>query len=629
MRKKPFETLVYSALGLAAMFVILIAVNFIAARFKQRVDLTQEKAYTLSHGTKAILKKLDTPVQIRLYSSREEAGMPVFLRTYAQRVEDLLGEYVQNGHGQVTLQKLDPEPDSDAEDSAKLDGVNGQQLPDGSKVYLGLSISMLDKKQAISFLTPDRERLLEYDVSRALSQVITPEKPVVGVMSALPVMGGPPSNPMMMEMGQQQAPQPAWAFITELKNDYDVKSVEMSADKIPEDIKVLLLIHPKGITDAGQYALDQFILRGGKLIAFLDPLCVLDRQNPMGGEPSSSNIDKLLKGWGVSLDTSKVVADMSYVAETRQGKAPTVLALTQNAFNKDDILTADADDAVMAFAGTFTGTPVKGLKEDILIRSSTESQLVDPMTAQMSAEGISNDFHASGTGYPLAIRLTGKFATAFPGGAPAAEAKPSAPPSPPAPVKPGLKESAQENTVLLFGDVDMLEDQVAVRAMQNPFGQDMVMPANGNLAIAENAVDQLTGDSNLITVRSRASRERPFTVVKKMQEDAEANYRDKIKGLEASLADTQNKINGLQQGKESQNGQQFILSPEQQQELEKFRKTEASAKVELKGVRKTLRAEIDSLETRLEWLNIAGMPALVAASGILLATMKRNRSSAQ
>ena len=492
---------------------------------------------------------------------------------------------------------------------------------------------MLDKKQAISFLSPDRERLLEYDVSRALSQVITPEKPVIGVMSALPVMGGPGANPMMMEMGQQQPPQPAWAFINELKNDYEVKSVEMSADKVPDDIKVLLVIHPKGITDAGQYALDQFVLRGGKLIAFLDPLCVLDRQNPMGGEPSTSNLDKLLKGWGLTFDTSKVVADMSYVAETRQGKAPTVLALTQNAFNKDDILTGDADDAVLAFAGTFTGTAAKGLKEDILIKSSTESQLVDPMTAQMSGEGIANDFHASGTEYPLAVRLTGKFKTSFPGGAPAPEAKPNSPTSPstppPSSAQPGLKESAQDNTVLLFGDVDMLEDQVAVRAMQNPFGQDMVMPANGNLAIAQNAVDQLTGDSNLISVRSRASRERPFTVVKKMQEDAEANYRDKIKELEASLADTESKINGLQHGKEAQSGQQFILSPEQQQELEKFRKTEASAKVELKGVRKTLRSQIDSLETRLEWLNIAGMPALVAASGILLATMKRSRSSAK
>src|SRR6186713_1613119 len=188
-KKKRFETLLYSTIGIAAMALVLVAVNLIASPLRQRIDLTAENAYTLSPGTRAILAKLDTPVQIRFYCTKNTTTMPVFLTTYAQRVEDLLGEYRQASKGQIEIQKLDPVPDSDAEDSAKLDGIEGQGRLEGEPVYLGLSVSMLDQKEALPFLSPDRERLLEYDLSRAISRVMTPNKPVVGVMSALPVSG--------------------------------------------------------------------------------------------------------------------------------------------------------------------------------------------------------------------------------------------------------------------------------------------------------------------------------------------------------------------------------------------------------------------------------------------------------
>src|ERR1051326_1353263 len=203
MKKKTIETILYSAGGMLAMAVILIAFNVIAGAFKDRVDLTKENAYTLSAGTRAILRKLDTPVKVRFYCSQgETAPETVFLKGYAKRVEDLLAEYKQIAHGKLVIEKYDPQPDSDAEDSARLDGVEGQLLRNGEKFYLGLAISVLDEKQAIPFLDPNRERLLEYDLSRAISRVVTPEKPVVGIMSPLPVFGMP-SNPMMMRMGQQ------------------------------------------------------------------------------------------------------------------------------------------------------------------------------------------------------------------------------------------------------------------------------------------------------------------------------------------------------------------------------------------------------------------------------------------
>src|SRR4051812_43874085 len=283
MKKSGLETWLYSTLGVVAMLAIVIVVNALASRAKVRVDLTAEKAYTLSQGTRNILAKLDTPVQIRFYETRGDNRMPVMLKTYAQRVEDLLGEYKQASKGQIEIQKLDPVPDSDAEDSAKLDGIEGAPIEGGEPVYLGLSVSMLDQKEALPFLSPDRERLLEYEISRAISRVMTAKKPVVGVMSPLP-FAGQQMNPMMARMGGGRS-QPAWAIYSELKNDFSVKTVEMTADKIPDDVKVLVVIHPKGITDAAQYAIDQFILRGGKLVAFLDPQGALDRSaagGPMG-----------------------------------------------------------------------------------------------------------------------------------------------------------------------------------------------------------------------------------------------------------------------------------------------------------------------------------------------------------
>jgi len=623
MKKKQLETFFYSTIGIAAVAFILIAVNAIAGRARQRLDLTAERAYTLSPGTKAILAKLDTPVQIRFYCTKNASTMPVFLSTYAQRVEDLLGEYRQASKGKIELQKLNPEPDSDAEDSARLDGVEAQQVRSGERIYLGLSVGMLDQKQAIPFLTPDRERLLEYDISRAIARVTTSDKPIVGVMSSLPVMGQ--NNPMAAQMGQRG--QPPWAFMSELMRDFNVKQVEMTVDKIPDEIKLLVVIHPKGITDAGQYALDQFVMRGGNLVAFVDPFCALDRpavEQPGRMPPiSSSTLDKLFKAWGVTFDAGKVVADAEHIAQLQQGPNPTVLALNETSINKNDVVTSNADNLLMAFTGCFSGTPVDGLTETVLIKSSKRSQMVEAMMASFAAGEIAKNFSPGGTELPLAVRLTGKFKTAFPDGKPKAAATPADQKPDERPPEPGLKESPESNTVVLIGDADMIQDPVAIREIQ-AIGQRMIMPMNSNLSFGQSVVEQLAGDSNLIAVRSRASRERPFTVVQKLQADADANYRSKIKELETSLAETQRNLNELQKSKEG--GQRFILSPEQQQELVNFRKKEADAKVQLKNMRKQLRSEIDSLENRVKWLNIAGMPIAVILVGFGLAFLKRKRS---
>jgi ABC-type uncharacterized transport system involved in gliding motility auxiliary subunit len=445
-------------------------------------------------------------------------------------------------------------------------------------------------------------------------------------MSSLPVMGTAlPAMPM------QEQREPSWVLIAELKRDYTVKEVEISAATIPDDVKVLVVIHPKAISDATEYALDQFVLRGGKLIAFLDPMALLDPESLSSGPgspPSKSNLEKLLKAWGITFENSQVLADLDFVGHTAQGRAPAILALNEKAMNKDDIATADAGNLFMAFSGVFRGTPTEGWKETVLFHSSQDSHLVYKMMARVSPEGIITSFKPSGTEYPLAIRLSGRFESAFPKGKPESpETNPSDAKKEPPKAGTNLTKAKQDTTVVIVGDSDMIQDRMSVREIGNPLGQRMIMPANGNLAFAENLVDQLGGDSNLITVRSRASRERPFMVVKKMQADAEASYRSKIKELEDSLAETQRKIGELKNSK--QEGQRFILSPQQQEELENFRKKEADVKSELKEVRKKLRADIDSLENRIKWLDIAGMPTLVALTGLAFAVVKRKRSAAR
>jgi len=635
MKQKNFETLLFSTVGVGIMFAILMAANIIFGVVRTRIDLTQEKLYTLSAGTRAILARVDTPVRIRFYCTRGENAMPVQLKTYAQRVEDLLTEYAQNAKGKVTIEKLDPQPDSDAEESATLDGVEGQNLDLTTKVFLGLAMSCLDAKEAIPFLAPDRERLLEYDISRALARVIQPEKPVIGAMSALPIFGQP-MNPMMMRMGQQG--QEPWIFLSELKRDFTVRQVEMTADKIDDDIKVLLVIHPRDITDAAQFAIDQFVLRGGKLAVFVDPLSIADNRNspmnPMQRATSSgSSVDKLFKAWGLEFDSGKVVADMNFVSRLRgqDGRpqaAPAVLSLTPEAINGDDVVSSQLDNLLVPYPGGLTGTPPPGLKQTVLLKTSSEAQLVDKMMAEFSGEQVAKDFKGSGKQYSLAVRLAGKFKTAFPDGKPAASApKPGEEPKPEtAPAGEALKESAKESAVIVIADSDILFDPV-VGQVQNMFGQRIVIPQNQNLTLVQAIVEQLAGDNNLIGVRSRATLNRPFTVVKKIQANAEENYRSKIRDLEASLSDAQQKLNELQKTK--QQGQRYILSPEQQTELTNFRKKEADVKRELKEVRKRLRRDIDSLENRLKWLNIAGMPLLVTISGVSLAFMKRKRTAAK
>lgn len=633
MQKKSLETILYSSAGIILMLAIIIAVNVITDVKPVRIDMTQEKAFTLSDGTRAILKKLDTPVKIRFYCTQSETATPetVYLRDYARKVEDLLHEYKQVAGKNLMIEKYDPQPDSDAEDSARLDGLEPQPLQGVGQFYLGLAVSLADERVALPFLEPNREKQLEYDITRAIARVFTPEKPTVGVMSALPVFGDM-GNPMM-QMGQQGSP--AWTLIGQLKQDFSIKHIEMTADKIDDDVKVLVVIHPKGISDKAQFAIDQFVLRGGKLIAFLDAQSAMaNRQrNPMaGGEMggNTSSLDKLLPAWGVQFDTSKVVADLNFKMQLRgqngqPTEAPAFLALTPDGINRDDIVTAQIDNVWLPMSGAFTGEPAAGLKETVLLNSTKEAELTDGFMAGMAGESILNGFKPSGVSYKLAIRLTGKFKTAFPAGKPADPAD-GAMTNNVAKTEDALKESKAETSVVLFGDSDLLADDFSLRKTETFFGL-MVTPMNANLDLVQNLVEQMAGDSNLIGVRSRASLSRPFTLVKKLEAQAQARGQAKITELQQSLQETQQHLSQLQAQKKDKD-QRFILSPEQQAEVDNFRKKQAEVSKELKQAQKDLRKEVVSLETRLKWVNILAMPLGVTLAGIGIAAVKRKKTSA-
>jgi ABC-type uncharacterized transport system involved in gliding motility auxiliary subunit len=611
LRFQKHEQLVYSAVGLVALLLVLVAVNYLITRVPSRIaDLTDGKLYTLSDGTKKVLRELQAPVRLKLYISQGEA-VPVPLRGFTQRVEDLVREFKSVAGQNLIVERYNPKPDSEEEDAAQLDGVEPQQLMSGEQFYLGASISQLERKQVLPNIAPQRERLLEYDLIRAIARVASPERPKVGVMAGLPVMGER-FNPFT-----RQSSEP-WYLAYELKREYEVREVPMSAKEIPKDINVLLLIHPRDPRPETEYALDQFVLRGGKLIAFVDPYAYFDQSPTMPGMPpqqgSSSGLPTLFKAWGVDMPAGKVVSDVVFGSGSGARYTPTVLTLNRTAFSRDDVVTASIETLLYAFGGAFE---VKGsdLKAVELLKSSPNSMLVEGPDAIKSGDDATKNFKPSGKPMPLALRLTGKFKTAFPEGIKEKDK--------PVPNTPALRESAAENSVILVADVDMLADGAAVD-VQDVFGRKVVVPSNGNLAFALGMVEQFAAGDALISLRGRTASFRPLTVVRELEAEAQKQYFGKIRGLEEELQKTTARLQELQKSQGAGKSAQ-LMSPEQQAELERFRKQVAATRLELKEVRKTLRQDAEALVFWTKVANIALMPLLVLLIGLLVALLRRSR----
>ena len=597
-------------LGLVILVAIVAAADVVLANLPLRADFTAERLYTLSSGSREVLGKLDKDVTLKYYVSSSAAEMPMALKTYATQVENLLDEYARAAGGSLVVEKYDPKPDSDAEEWAQRYGVEPQQPnPFGASVYFGLVAVCGDREETLGTLSPRTESTLEYDITRLVTRVAWPERPVIGLLTSLEGVMGVKPNPMMMMMRRQQ-PQ-GWAAFTELAKDYEVREIASDAEAIDADVKALVVLHAKGLSDKTLYAIDQFVCRGGSLIACVDPMSVKDlqsaQQNQMAmmqqGGPEPSTLGKLFDAWGVTFDTAKVTCDLDAATKLNNGQGgvsnePAVLSLGQANMDKTDILVSRLTQVMFAFAGAFEFDAAKGagLTFTPVITTSAEHSAATELMG-----GSSREARPDGKARTVAARLDGVFKTAFPKG-----------PDGTNDVSNAVAEG--KGSVMLFADSDFLADDCCVRLLRTPFGA-MAQPLNDNLALFSNVIEQFAGRKELIGVRTRGASERPFDVVDRLEADAMAKWQQKEADLQDKLREAQQRINALQQQKSG--NERMILSKEQQEEIVKFRKAQADTRRELKNVRKELTAGIDALGMRLKCVNIGLIPLLVILFGIV------------
>lgn len=600
------------ATGLLVLLALLVVVNVLAGHLRLRIDTTSEKLYTLSEGTRAVLKDLPRAVTLKFYRSVSAEDLPPALQQYAQRIGDLLQEYASASGGRVSLELLDPQPDSDQEEWAQRYGIAGQRVDPmgtGAPLYLGLAALSGAKQSSIPFFSPADEPQLEYLVTRLLNEVTSTNKPKLGVISSLPVMGLQGS---FMNGGGT----PPWVFITELRNQYQIEQLPPSVGEIPPDMDTVLVVHPKRISDLTLFALDQFVLRGGKLLAFTDPLCLSeqDYERGMGGMmEKASDLNRLTEAWGIKMDPTLVVSDAAAATRVRMpdGSAENSavwLTVRRPQLSQQEVATAPLETVMLPMAGYFTGTPAEGLTLTPLITASADAGHLTAMEASMGTMAGRTSYAKFDQPAPLALRLTGHFKTAFPDGRPA-EGEPTGPST----STPALKESSRDGLVVLVADADLLYDEFAVQRINLP-GRAAYMMANDNINLTVNLIGQMTGGDRLISLRSRGTYERPFTRVLALQQKAQERWRQEELKLQEQLRTTQMRLSELETAKDP--AQQFVITPEQKKEIAQFREQATETRRQLKAVRKSLRQEIEQLGLWIKGLNLAALPGAVILFGL-------------
>ncbi len=622
-----------AALGVAALVVIALLANWLVSLTplgNRGADFTENKVHTLSSGTRAILTELDTPVVIRYYASRSTDYMPEDLKLHMRRVDDLLKEYASISKGKLRIDNLDPQPDTDAEDSANLDGINGQRMND-QNLFFGLAISCLDKTSVIPFMDPRDETMLEYHISKAVGEVSTPTKPKIGLMTALDLKGAPAMMP-------GQPPTPGWVIYQQLKQSFDVVDVPLESSTIdPKEIKVLLLFHPAGITPDAEFAVDQYVLNGGTVVACLDPFSVAAQMtapqpNPMMGQQpppaTASTLPTLLSAWGVAFESGQVLADPALATKLggdRLGLA--VLTLGKDSMpQKDDVITKDLGSVTLFLPGAITITGKDGITANTLIKSSTKAGFVDSVKASQLDPSLARTLKSNGTAYDLVTHLSGSFKTAFPDGKPKPPADAKTPEDKDTAKPAYLKEAAAPGNVFLIGDVDAFYDRFAYN-VQNFGGQQMASPSNGNATLLLNLLDQATGSKHLIGSRSRSAIRRPFTVIQEMEADFNKTVGVKIEEFQAKQRAAQQKLSELQAQKSR--GSELYLSPAQEEEIKKLRAEQVEYSKLIREQEKELRRQKDKLSAKITLLNVASMPTLVVLIGLALFIQRRRATRAR
>ncbi|MFP4475793.1 MAG: Gldg family protein [Desulfatibacillaceae bacterium] len=600
---KGLERSLVSTTGLVVLLVALVFVNVILSYANVRWDVTEDKVYSLSDGTRAILRNLEEPVTLRLFYNSSKKNIPFPLKNYHRRVVDYLREYEHASDGMVILEQVDPKPDTDEEEWALKYGLDRVSVQGGETMFFGLVAVSTDMEESISFLDPSREQFLEYELSRAILGVQTPYKKVVGIMSTLPVFGGPGGRMAMMQQQQQQQEEEPWYFVTELKQLYDVRKIDNNAGEIGEDVDLLMIVQPANLGPGAAKAVDAYIRNGGKVVIFQDPDSVWSnqtQQNRMRPQKPTS-LNELYEAWGIRMDVSRGVADLEQATmlqtqNMREEENAMWVSVQADRLNSDDMITGELESMLMPVAGAIEKK--EGFAADLewtpLIRSSRQAALTDTFRANIGANAIRAELEPGDEPLTMGARIQGRFPSAFPG-------------------EDGAETGAKPATVVIVGDTDLLYDSYYMRKIRGTSG---ILPLmfNDNLNFVLNTTELLTGSAELISIRSRGKFGRPFTRVQELASQAQEKWLDKEQELMEKLEETRQKLSRLEQAKSSD--QQLIMSPEQRGELERYRDERARINKELKEVRRKLRADIEDLGTKIKFLNILLMPLLVSLAGV-------------
>ncbi len=624
--------------GLIAAFALFFGFNILVNNGLRdaRIDLTEARLYTLSDGTRNVLKAIPEPITLRFFFSDKLAGNAPQLKQYGNRVRELLERYAALANGKIRLEVIDPEPFTEAEDRAVQAGLQGAQLPGGS-LYFGLvGTNALDQQQTIPFFQSDKEQFLEYDLTKLVYALSNPTKPTVGILGALPLEYGP--GGMMAAMRNQAQP---YLILEQIRQFFQVKMLDPAKpEEIDDKISTLILAHPKDLSPQAQYAIDQYVLKGGRLIVFADPYSetMAAMPNPMTGRPmpggdQSSLLPELFRAWGIEVEAGKFVADLALaqrVQTGRSGPAAVVdyvpwLAIPGERLNRDDVVTSELTQINAASMGSIRKLEGATTTLTPLITSSNQAMLMDvtDLDGDPNPQALAEKFKPTGETYVLAARISGTVKSAFPNGAPPAEkkegeaAKPAEKSS-----APHVTDSAKPINVLLVADADLLDDRFWVRSQQM-MGQTMYVPIAANADLLVNAIDNMSGSGDLIGLRSRGRSQRPFEVIDNMRRQAEQQFLARQKQLEQKLETTQKQLADLQ-GK-AQDQSNALLSAEQEAAMTTFRDDLLSTRRELRGVQRELNRDIESLQVLVKFINIGLMPLLAALVAVGLAIVWRQR----
>jgi ABC-type uncharacterized transport system involved in gliding motility auxiliary subunit len=623
---------VIAVLALVCAVVLFVAVNVIANRTLQttRIDLTSGHLYTLSKGSLDTLAKIDEPITLRLYYSPRLGDEAPTIGIYAQRVREMLEEYAALAKGKIDLQILNPISFSPTEDRAVAFGLQGVPVDNsGEQVFFGLAgTNSTDDQQVIPFFQPERERFLEYDLTKLIHSLAFPKRPVVGIVSALPLQGD-----FMAAM--QGRPLQPYVIVDQMQQLYDVHSLGVDFDKVPADVDVLMIVQPQGLRDKTLYAIDQFVLKGGRAIVFVDPNSETQLQHPSQmappGGPVDSNLEKLFAAWGVSFDPKMVAADRQAAMRVTAGSATRqepmdyvgYLGLTQANIARDNPITADLSHVNMATVGFLKPRDGAKTKFTPLLFTSPDSEALPATKFQGMPDvaGLLHDFKPGGQPLVIAADITGPAETAFPDGEPAG-AKADKPGATAADDHPApLKASVKPINVVVVADTDILDDRFWVQT-QEFFGRRVAVPSANNGDFVFNAIDVLVGGDDLVGLRSRGTSARPFELVQQIQRTADEQWETTQKDLEEKLKAAQAKI---KEASEQSAGAGSALSPQQNQVVENFRNEMLKIRQQLRQVQLAEREDIDRLKAALEFFDIGFIPIIVAVVAIIVGSVRMRR----